>query len=362
MSGRGRRRPVRRADADVYLRLMLAGFAVSVLGTRAYLAATGYPQVGGGGLHISHALWGGLLLFAAALLPLVLAGRRASALAAVLTGVGAGLFIDEVGKLITSDYDYFFPAAAPIVYAVFLLAVLAYAQVRSHRRRTARAELHRAFGDLGAMLDGALDAHGRADLERRLANAAADEDAPGHLRRLAATLQDYVDTDVEAAEAPPGRLRRWSHAVAHWAGRFFTAARLRVLLTLGTGLLGALALADLLAVAWVLADSWDGTTGTLAHALQDLAGIDVDGRGAVIVVLVRGALDGVAGALLLVAAFLIGTGRTGFATALAGYALLFLISVVDLLVFYSAQFAAAAAAAAQFVLLAGVRRYRRIAE
>lgn len=43
---RTRERLVRRLDAERYMRVMLLGFAGSVLGTRAYLAATGYPQVG----------------------------------------------------------------------------------------------------------------------------------------------------------------------------------------------------------------------------------------------------------------------------------------------------------------------------
>ena len=46
---------------------------VAVVGTRWYLQATGYPQVGGGELHIAHMLWGGFLLVVAALLPPILA-------------------------------------------------------------------------------------------------------------------------------------------------------------------------------------------------------------------------------------------------------------------------------------------------
>ncbi|MQY04815.1 hypothetical protein [Actinomadura macrotermitis] len=348
-----RRRLVQRGDAVVYLRWMLAGFAVSVLATRAYLAATGYPQVGGGGLHISHALWGGLLLFVAALLPLVLSGRRVSRVAAVLAGVGAGLFIDEVGKLITQDNDYFFPAAAPIVYAVFLLAVLAYVQVRSGRKRSARDELHRAFGDLGAMLDGDLDQKGKDDLDRRLRVAAGDKDAPPHLHRLAGLLQDYVP-DVAVSE--PGRLRRWGRRLSDLAGRVFTRPRLRVLLIAGLALSGAAALADLAAVAYVLLDSWDGRTGSLTARLQRVAGIDLKGSGGVVLVLVRALLDGVAGALLLFAAFLLFARDAGL--ALAQYSLLFMVCVVDLLVFYSEQFAAATSAIVEFTLLVGVRRYR----
>jgi hypothetical protein len=53
--------------------------------------------------------------------------------AALLSGVGLGLFIDEVGKFITSNNNYFFPLAAPIIYLAFLLTV-AVARTSAHRK------------------------------------------------------------------------------------------------------------------------------------------------------------------------------------------------------------------------------------
>jgi len=103
---------VRRLDADRYLQLVLLGFGGSIVVTRLYLDLTGYPTVGGGTLHIAHSVWGGLLLFVGGMLPLVLKNRSALPWAALLTGIGAGLFVDEVGKFITDDNDYFFDAAA----------------------------------------------------------------------------------------------------------------------------------------------------------------------------------------------------------------------------------------------------------
>ena len=82
------RRPVRRQGAEQYLLILLLSFAGSVTLTRLFLAMTGYPQLGGGELHIAHALWGGLLLFIAAMVPLTFANRWAYLLDAALAGVG----------------------------------------------------------------------------------------------------------------------------------------------------------------------------------------------------------------------------------------------------------------------------------
>ncbi len=112
---------VRRDSAERYLSVVLLSFAASVSLTRLFLSLTGYPQIGGGELHIAHALWGGLLLFIAALLPLIIANRWVFGTSATLAGIGVGLFIDEVGKFITQRNDYFYPAAAPIIYTFFLL-------------------------------------------------------------------------------------------------------------------------------------------------------------------------------------------------------------------------------------------------
>src|SRR5690606_18013451 len=106
----------------------LAGFVVAavatVLLTRAYLAATDYPQIGGGGLHIAHVLWGGLLMALAFVLLLSFAGPAVRPVGALVGGVGFGLFVDEVGKFVTADNDYFYEPTAAIVYGTVVGLVL----------------------------------------------------------------------------------------------------------------------------------------------------------------------------------------------------------------------------------------------
>ena len=124
------RPPFVREGAERYLLLTIVSFVIAVVGTRWYLQATGYPQVGGGELHVAHLLWGGLLLVVAALLPLIVAAGWALSASAILAGAGTGLFVDEVGKFITASNDYFYPLAAPLIYGLLLALILLFLLVR----------------------------------------------------------------------------------------------------------------------------------------------------------------------------------------------------------------------------------------
>src|SRR5437870_609016 len=95
-------------EAGIYLQDLLVAAVVAILLTRLFLGLTGFPHMGGGGLHVAHMLWGGLLMLIALVLLLAVIGKRTKRLAAVIRGAGVGAFIDELGEFITADNDYFF--------------------------------------------------------------------------------------------------------------------------------------------------------------------------------------------------------------------------------------------------------------
>jgi hypothetical protein len=106
---------------------------LTILFTRAYLQLTGYPQIGGGNLHIAHALWGGALMMLALVIGWMTLGFGTRMLCVVLGGIGFGLFLDEIGKFVTKDNDYFYGPAAEIMYILVVVILVGARMVRDVR-------------------------------------------------------------------------------------------------------------------------------------------------------------------------------------------------------------------------------------
>ncbi|MFI1583714.1 hypothetical protein [Embleya sp. NPDC020630] len=110
-----------RAWAGVrHVQTLVLAAVVTVLLTRLALSESGYPQVGVNHLHIAHAVWGGLLMLLAMVLQLTLIGPRLHDVTSVVGGVGFGLFIDEIGKLVGRTGGYFYKPAVAIMYVTFV--------------------------------------------------------------------------------------------------------------------------------------------------------------------------------------------------------------------------------------------------
>jgi hypothetical protein len=349
------RSPVRRGGSERYLLITLLSFAAAVALTRLFLELTGYPQIGGGELHIAHVLWGGLLLFAAALFPLVFANRWVYSSGALLAGLGVGLFIDEVGKFITQSNNYFHPAAAPIVYAFFLLTVLIYLQVRRPPKMDARGELYRSIGALMEVLDHDLEPSERLTLKFRLRQVAKTADH-SDLAGLAQALLEFLESDaLQLAPETPNFVERLLMRLRDFEARWLTERRIKAALVGGLGALGVMALIDL---AQLLLAARNPIA--LERMVAEMVALGkVASSSGIFWFAARVTLEGLVGLLIVLAAGLLVAGRDERGIALGSLALLLSLAAVNLLVFYFEQFSTILKAMIQFSLLLGVFYYRR---
>ncbi|CAN5799586.1 hypothetical protein BH23GEM9_BH23GEM9_16340 [soil metagenome] len=117
---------MRNLDAHEFFENFLISAVAAILSIRVFLYLSGYPTVGGESLHIAHMLWGGLLMLVALLMLLGFLGKPVKSAAAVIGGAGWGTFIDELGKFLTHDNDYFFEPTFALIYVSFVLLYVAW--------------------------------------------------------------------------------------------------------------------------------------------------------------------------------------------------------------------------------------------
>ncbi len=350
-------KPVRDQAADSFWMLLITALSITVMVTRVYLELTGYPQVGDSTYHVAHVLWGGLLLFIAVALPLSIVNRYALWASAVLGGIGAGLFIDEVGKFITQSNDYFFPLAFPIIYGFILVCVWLYWRIRRHQPHDTRTLLYHALEDLKQVLDNDLDPFEHRELLTELKLVAAQATDPNELR-LAQELLDFVQsrelrlaTKPNFAERLIEDLRRvFANRPARWT--------LKTILVVGWGLMSINALAKLSALIVLASEQ-----GLLHTTLGEF--VVVSGKSQYVVnnepmLLITQLLIIAAGLMALAAAILLLLRRDAAGVRIGTVALIFSLCVVNFLTFYFAQIYALLEAAGQVFLLvvAGLYRWR----
>ena len=330
------RAAVRRYHAESYILTSLVAFAVTVIATRAFLELTGYPQIGNEVLHIAHALWGGLLLIVAVLLPLGFANRWAIQASALLGGIGIGLFVDEVGKFITQTNDYFFPPALSVIYGFVLLNVFVYLYFRLPHKQDARSAMYRVLSGLKDALDGDLDTAEAARIEADLAIASQSDRS--ELVSLAKAISTYLQEEKEhLAEAKPDiwkRIITWVDGIGMRLGRRMHRLIIIALLVLWVGIV----------------------VGYIVVLVQGGPSLDsqvIQWRSPLI------AIQAIIGSLMILAliAWLTGREELGLKLAVSGF--LFSLVALQTLYFYLSQFSAITVTLLQLAFLETLLTYNR---
>jgi len=348
------RTPIQNSHTSRYLLLTLLSFAFSVSATRLFLNITGFPQLGGGNLHIAHVLWGGLLLFIAGLLPLILANNWALNLSAIISGLGIGLFIDEVGKFITANNDYFYASAAPIIYAFFLLTVLVFVQLRSRHKPSPRSTMYSVLTDLKEVLDQDLSQDEKDALLTRL-NPIAEQKEEIELSRLAKVLIDFLSSsDTRIVPKIPTLLDRIQAGWITFEAKRLTRKNLKAIIVVMLLLWSVWAI--FYPVGFILSSR---TPAQLQAFIQSwLSDRLIRNASGFNWVEARVFIEGATGVVAIVAAVFLLAKKEKFGLTLAYLDMLVVLTVVNLVVFYFDQFSTILFAIPQFILLILIIRYR----
>lgn len=197
---------IRNVQARRHLEIFLVTAVAAVLGIRYYLYLTGYPQIGGDTLHIAHMLWGGALMLAAMVLLLAFLGQRLARVAALLGGAGFGVFIDEIGKFITKDNDYFFRPAIGIIYAIFALLYILFVVLGRQRQLSSEEAQLNALNQLEEAVLKDMDPQEKVRVIELLKQADPVSPVTRH-------LQTFVTTTETVSRRQPGRIARAATAL-----------------------------------------------------------------------------------------------------------------------------------------------------
>jgi hypothetical protein len=339
--------PVRRKGAERYIKITLVSFAASVSLTRLTLELTGYPQLGNESLHIAHVLFGGIILFIASLLPLIYANRWAYTWGAMLSGIGVGLFIDEVGKFITQNNDYFYPLAAPIIYASFLVTTLLYLRISKDPELDARGELYMVLETLEDVLDHDLEEDEYEELKNRLqkiSNITSQQD----MKKLSKELLDFLNSGV--LNMSPERSNFYDKTIIFFTkieNKWLGYNKTKFSLILAIVLLGIPSFLRLINFIEVMGDI-EQSNVLLFGIIDELP---TSSRFNLFWAKIHVFLDGFVGLILSISGVLMLLGKERWGVNLGTFGLLVALVGVNLVLFYLDQFSTIITALIQFCVL-----------
>ena len=156
-------------------------------------------------------LWGGALMVVALVLLLVYLDRTVQHVAAIIAGLGFGTFVDEIGKFLTSDNDYFFRPSVALIYVVFVVVFLVVRAVVGQRPLSEQESLANALDLLEGSIGERLEPQDRARIVAMLDRSGSDSGAvAAAVRRYLATLPDRPDEEAWWEVNPRWGARRYA--------------------------------------------------------------------------------------------------------------------------------------------------------
>lgn len=205
----------RYTNARDLLDIFLVSAVTSLLAVRFYLHATGYPQIGGGSLHIAHMLYGGLLMMAAIVISLAFIGTYSRQIVALVGGIGFGVFIDELGKFITKDNDYFFQPTIGLIYAIFIILYLTFNFLTRYQKLSSKEYQLNALVELEEAIALDFDKQEKEQVLALLDKSNKNSAVTKHLR-------EFVNKMRVTANTKPSKTAQLVHRVNDLYAKFWT--------------------------------------------------------------------------------------------------------------------------------------------
>jgi hypothetical protein len=200
---------IRNIEAGTYRENFLVSAIVSIFVIRVYLRFTHYPIIGSGEFHIAHLLWGGFFMMAALLILLSFLNQKAAVVSSILGGIGFGAFIDELGKFITADNNYFFQPTIALIYIVFVLLYLLSRFIPKYQPFSKREYLVNAIEMIKESAINDFD----EEEEKRAVEYLKHSDPTDPIVKALKKLLTQVEVE---AKAPPGIMSRIRRSLRDW--------------------------------------------------------------------------------------------------------------------------------------------------
>jgi len=159
---------IRNLDGDILREYFLVSAVISIIAIRTFLEVSNYPQIGTGNFHIAHMIWGGFSMMSAILIFISFLNKAAASTAAIIGGIGFGTFIDELGKFITKDNNYFYEPTIAIIYVIFIMLYLLARFIPSYRKVTDKEYLVNALEVIKEAVINDLDRNEKAQAKKYL--------------------------------------------------------------------------------------------------------------------------------------------------------------------------------------------------
>jgi hypothetical protein len=207
----------RNVHARDHLEVFLVSAVSSLLLLRFYLHLTGYPQVGNATLHIAHMLYGGLLMLAAITINLSFLGLRSQRISSVVGGAGFGIFIDELGKFITKNDNYFFRPTIGLIYAIFAILYLIFNFLSRNQRLSSEEYQLNALQQMEEAIRHDMSVQEKRTMKQLLAKADQNDPITNEIKSMLLR--------IDTVKTKPSRLSLWQDKVSKMYDRFWHQRR-----------------------------------------------------------------------------------------------------------------------------------------